>query len=311
MADVLRSKAKNLWFCPGMVILRAKTLEFQVPLGILSTHSSVFEDLFTLPQPPPGESEVVDGIPVVELHDNPEQLQTFLNAIFDPSFFLPPPAVVQLDSIIAVLRLSHKYDVPYLHRRALKHLDAAYPSELSAYDRRPPVDWKNSVAAIQTATEEGELWLLPCAYYDLCSRPIVEMLSSPKWNALGEEQRQTAIVGHSTLVQLFPTVLGFLHGRMAGRCEDPLPCYRVRADLASSIFEKSGSATRPLEAYTSPDDDDSWDEWHCHGVCTRCIEDAKAQHAEARQDFWDGLTEIFGLPEWGVLKDLRQTQLAS
>ncbi|KAJ7625762.1 hypothetical protein FB45DRAFT_71718 [Roridomyces roridus] len=309
MADV--QQAANLWFSPGMVILRAKTLKFQVPVGILSAQSSVFADLFTVPQPPADDSEVVDGIPVVELHDDPEQLQTFLKAIFDSSFFMPPPAVVQLDSVIAILRLSHKYDVPYLRRRALQHLDAAYPSELSAYDARPPVDCKHSVAIIQTAIEVGALWLLPCAYYDLCGRPMADMLLSPGWNALGEQRQQTALIGHSILVQCLASMLPFLHAEIYGDCQDREECYRLRAEFATRIFARSGSATRPLEAYISAEGEESWAQWDHEGMCAYCIEGAKVDHAEAREQFWTELTTLFGLPDWDVLKGLRQTQLLS
>ncbi|KAJ7112038.1 hypothetical protein C8R43DRAFT_903739, partial [Mycena crocata] len=58
----------------------------------------------------------------VLLHDSAADVEVFLRAIFDSSFFMPPPELIQLDFLLSILRLSHKYNVQYIHRRALKHL---------------------------------------------------------------------------------------------------------------------------------------------------------------------------------------------
>ncbi|KAF8217041.1 hypothetical protein K438DRAFT_1798203 [Mycena galopus ATCC 62051] len=104
--------------------------------------------MFALPQPEPAEMETMDGLPVIRLQDKAQDVEVFLKAIFDsrsafcferthiqlpPSFFMPPPAEFQLGEALAILRLSHKYDVPYLRRRALDHVGPIYPTSLAGY----------------------------------------------------------------------------------------------------------------------------------------------------------------------------------
>jgi hypothetical protein len=76
-------KAESLWFSTDIVILRAGTRVFRVFAAILKAQSSVFADMFTFPQPPSADMETMDGFPVVELHDQPEEVEVFLKAIFD------------------------------------------------------------------------------------------------------------------------------------------------------------------------------------------------------------------------------------
>ncbi|KAL6297854.1 hypothetical protein BKA93DRAFT_745237 [Sparassis latifolia] len=49
------TRIENLWYDDGSVILVAGTSAFRVHCGILSQYSSVFRDLFMVPQPPPNE----------------------------------------------------------------------------------------------------------------------------------------------------------------------------------------------------------------------------------------------------------------
>ncbi|KAJ7464391.1 hypothetical protein FB451DRAFT_1042210 [Mycena latifolia] len=124
-----RQKAEALWFSPEVVVLQAGDRIFRVFAAILKAQSSVFADMFAFPQPPSesAETETMDGFPVVRLYDDPKDVEVFLRAIFDSSFFTPPEDT-PLEAIVGILRLSHKYDVPYLRRRALKHLETIYPT---------------------------------------------------------------------------------------------------------------------------------------------------------------------------------------
>ncbi|KAJ6478048.1 hypothetical protein C8R47DRAFT_1198561 [Mycena vitilis] len=143
-------KVGPLWLSAEAVILRAQDRIFRVFVAILKEKSSVFADMFAFPQPPSSDTETMDGVPVVTLHDDPVELEVFLKAIFgvcasptlsqSPSvltflwsfrFFMPPPAENKLADTIGILRLAHKYGVPYLRRRALQHLVAVYHTRLS------------------------------------------------------------------------------------------------------------------------------------------------------------------------------------
>jgi hypothetical protein len=66
---------KRLWFSPEIVILRAQKCIFRVFvvswLGSLRQHVA-------LPQPPESEEgETIRGVPVVNMHDDPAELELF------------------------------------------------------------------------------------------------------------------------------------------------------------------------------------------------------------------------------------------
>ncbi|KAJ6461515.1 hypothetical protein C8R47DRAFT_1225882 [Mycena vitilis] len=89
-----------------------------------SARSTVSYDMVAFPQPADGETELVDGSPVVRLYDPDPDVEVFWRAIFDSSlsYFMPSPEPVELSVVLGIFRLSHRYDVQYLFRRALHHL---------------------------------------------------------------------------------------------------------------------------------------------------------------------------------------------
>jgi len=74
-------QCEELWFDDGSVIIRSPSLMFRVYKGILSAHSQVFRDMFSEPQPPDGED--MDGIPVVDISDDSDDVKHFLRALND------------------------------------------------------------------------------------------------------------------------------------------------------------------------------------------------------------------------------------
>ncbi|KAJ7751690.1 hypothetical protein B0H16DRAFT_1691275 [Mycena metata] len=307
-------KAEELWFSPDVVILRADTRIFRVFAAILKAQSSVFADMFTFPQPPSAEMESIDGFPVVELHDKPEDVEVFLKAIFDSSFFMPPPAEIEYDHALGILRLAHKYDVPYLRRRALDHLGPIFPTHLTRYDDRKSSDWPLTAvnidrrfAAIRTATEVGALWLLPVAYYDLCRQDMQRLISNESWKDFGEDLQRACLIGHSAQRQHLLKILGFLYvvKQSGGSCRDWTVCNTVRLTAVSTPVLSAHSAY-PVDIWGGQ----NWLTLKEAELCNSCLAESKALHAAARQEFWDQLPQMFGLPGWAELEEMKRVGLS-
>ena len=71
-AEEIRQRDHEFWYDDGTVILIARNVEFRIYKGLLSDHSSVFRDMFSLPQPsipqggkPEGSSKYPIYIPCV------------------------------------------------------------------------------------------------------------------------------------------------------------------------------------------------------------------------------------------------------
>lgn len=79
-----RERHETLWFEDGNVILATPKIRFRVYRAFLSRHSTVFRDMFSMPQSATASDQgTMDGVPIVELHDDPEELGHFLSALHD------------------------------------------------------------------------------------------------------------------------------------------------------------------------------------------------------------------------------------
>ncbi|KAJ6563912.1 hypothetical protein B0H19DRAFT_942406 [Mycena capillaripes] len=80
--DSLR-QVDGLWFSNDTLVLRAENSIFRVSKSMLAARSSVFETMFEFPQSTSDGDQVMDGSPVVHLHDSAIEVEAFLRAIFD------------------------------------------------------------------------------------------------------------------------------------------------------------------------------------------------------------------------------------
>jgi hypothetical protein len=91
----------DLWFKDGSVVLRAENVLFKVHISQLSRHSTLFRDMFSLPQPKGNALALtsqgnvdsdslteVDGCPIVHLHDSAEDVGNLLTALYDGPWVL-------------------------------------------------------------------------------------------------------------------------------------------------------------------------------------------------------------------------------
>lgn len=72
---------KDFWFEDGNVVFVArKSMAFRVHKSILSRKSTVFRDMFAMPQP--ADVEKIDAFAVVHVDDSPDLLQNFFEALY-------------------------------------------------------------------------------------------------------------------------------------------------------------------------------------------------------------------------------------
>ncbi|KAJ7093486.1 hypothetical protein C8R44DRAFT_645896 [Mycena epipterygia] len=187
VASTSLRRVDDLWFSNDTLVIRAEDTVFRVSKSVLCARSSVFQDMVAFPKPDGAAgAEFLEGGPVVRLHDCAADVEVFLRAIFDSSYFMPPPEPVDIHVVLGILRLAHKYDIQYLYRRALHHLGTEYPTSLANLDK--DLDVLNGsvtglyidktvplgLTVIQAVAQVGALWLLPSAYYSHPVHTIIE-----------------------------------------------------------------------------------------------------------------------------------------
>ncbi|KAJ7115676.1 hypothetical protein C8R44DRAFT_855022 [Mycena epipterygia] len=284
------AQVAKLWFPRDTIVIQAEDKLFQVSSGVLAARSTVFRDMIAFPQPTSDDTELVDGSPVVHLHDSAEDVTAFLSAIFD-------------SSLLGILRLANKYDVQYLYRRALTHLAAAGWYTRTSHEPHGDHTITPSNATIEDAlsitcavAEVGALWLLPWAYYTTTTFAADHIIpvATGKWEQYGlkclachAHMVRGTVAVNEFLASAPPcatqqrTAPGFLRLREAG--EGPRPDLRLHRRPRAGAFEK--------------------------GMCAACCVVATERHAEALSTFWEGLPRVFGLPPWAELHAMQKAAM--
>ncbi|EIW56917.1 uncharacterized protein TRAVEDRAFT_128370 [Trametes versicolor FP-101664 SS1] len=175
-----RTRDEEFWYDDGTIILVAGNVEFRVYKGILAENSSVFRDMFSLPQPPilaessdapsPG-----DGCPIVHLSDSPEDLRHILR-VYTPRTHPSPfeaPKDPSFAAIAAAARLGHKYQMTRLLEQALTYLKTYYTNDYEAWQKEerwnpPGFRDEEAIGVVNLARFLGETSLLPAALLACC-----------------------------------------------------------------------------------------------------------------------------------------------
>ena len=91
--------------------LRPGFQDFRVHKAILSVASTIFHDMFSLPQPQPAAGKI--ALPVVPVTDPPEIFEIFLRLIYP----IEPPAITSLQLVEDLFRLAEKYMTDGVHAK--------------------------------------------------------------------------------------------------------------------------------------------------------------------------------------------------
>ncbi|KAI0737377.1 hypothetical protein C8Q80DRAFT_1295239 [Daedaleopsis nitida] len=124
----------EIWLEDGNVILIANDVAFKVYQGILSRHSEVFRDLFTLPSP--SEGDMLYGVPAVRVHDSPEDIRPLLLVLCcGKNYYARNDIAIPIDFSVlsALVRMGHKYAIPDVLDHGLARLQQQYPSHYLSY----------------------------------------------------------------------------------------------------------------------------------------------------------------------------------
>ncbi|KAJ7657259.1 hypothetical protein DFH06DRAFT_1197809 [Mycena polygramma] len=314
-ADQFR-RVEELWFRDGTLVLVAGSSLFRVYRGQLAKRSSVFNGMLEMPQP--ASAETIDGCPVVRLWDDERDLGYFLNAIFDYEFFAPFPAKTTFDIIAGVIRLSTKYEVASLRKRALQHLASAFPFRPVQFPGRsswkiPNHEW---IRVVLFAREMSIDWILPVAFYRVVEKSTPAQLLNgididdvhfelaPADKLVSVEQ-SLAICG-SASSQLTHFLLdrklnsacpGLIATKYASDCLTP------RLDARMMVEARRTERVLPMTLWMQ-------DDWANLLVCSTCKSAMKVAHEAALDAYWTGLPARFGLPEWEVLEIAKEADLA-
>ncbi|KAI0365521.1 hypothetical protein BV20DRAFT_909727, partial [Pilatotrama ljubarskyi] len=177
------------WIADGNIVLVAEERAFRVHKSTLARHSEVSKDLFEVPQPPSSAvtaSENLDGCPVVHLPDAAYDIEQLLLAIYDPIRVLGSAGTGTCRALLALLRMSHKYQIDSLFQEAIRRVEGHYvsrPPQAPANDSRLGLaqlciapSHEDGLDAFGTFRLVGRDELLPAALYDIAQLPSSDLV---------------------------------------------------------------------------------------------------------------------------------------
>ena len=119
--------------------------DFRVHKAILSIASTLFHDMFSIPQPPqPTTGDI--SLPIVDIVESVETFETFLRLIYP----IEPPAINSLQLVDDLFRLAEKYMAGSVHAK-LKH------TLVSPFFLKDDPIWVYAIACRANLDEEARL----------------------------------------------------------------------------------------------------------------------------------------------------------
>ncbi|KAF7968201.1 hypothetical protein HWV62_31623 [Athelia sp. TMB] len=301
----------DVWYEDGNVVLQAEGTLFKVHKSILAESSSVFKDMFGIPQPPSTGADLIEGCPVVHLSDKADEVKYILQALCQREYasYKKKPS---LAVISAFLTLGRKYDIPKLQNDGRERLYAEFPLTLKEYDAVSEVGWvaielpESWFEVVVLARKTGLLSVLPHLLHTICegysaseivagekkvdgtiiSLPVQDQLACfTGLAAISKAQARTTYSWAFDDEELFDNCAGLF-----GSCDAARKAYVIKK---FTPVAKVAGLERVL-GYT--------------GMCDTCKTQANKLQNVGRCLFWEQLPTLFGLPSWEDLAKEREEQ---
>ncbi|KAI0315097.1 hypothetical protein OF83DRAFT_380509 [Amylostereum chailletii] len=294
-ATVTVVHSDDVWMEDGNIVLRApykgdsSVILFKAHKFVLATHGAVFRDLFGGPQTAfDVASDRYDGLPVMDMQDDYEDLGDFLKALYYPNFLQRhrQPLKYGLNKAdfpkkyAGILRLSRKYDAQDIRDLAVDALHEDWPAELRLWDAREavcdflgidlivdgeetrnenaPLHYPDPAQTIRLATDHDIPSVLPIAFYDLARvyefKPF--QAKNPRTadlSCLTTEDFQRFVRGRAALRSYVHT---FRHRPfiLCPRGDGTSPCLKELRKFWSECCEEMNTSSDPLECLKRAED---------------------------------------------------------
>ncbi|KAJ7185866.1 hypothetical protein C8R46DRAFT_387761 [Mycena filopes] len=292
----IRSK---IWKPFGDIILQAESTQFRVSRDILAEQSSVFRDMFGVPQPP--NEPTIEGCPIVHVSDTAQDWELLLEVLykpFDSAVSRPFPVVA------AMLRLGKKYEMEAPKEDALRRIHTECPTTLEKIDS---IQGSETLWSVITREHGLAMSLLNLAYECgvYSAIPTLALRCFPyKLEKLATvvslDRFAILAIAHERITVFQTESLSWLHGQEViphKSCKSSTVCRRKQKAVC---YTNAGQENYGYPGYTLS-------EWK-HGpwvdkFCDVCDTAAREAYETYRQKGWELLPTFFGLGKWEDLKD--------
>ncbi|KAJ7436731.1 hypothetical protein FB451DRAFT_187047 [Mycena latifolia] len=304
----VRSK---IWMPYGDIILQAESTQFRVNRDILAHQSSVFRDMFSVPQPQ--NEPTFEGCPIVHVSDAAKDWEMFLHVLYNP---FPSISKVKqpFPALASMLRLGRKYEIQAAKDDVVARIHSEFPADFAAWkelghDGLTHIDDGNGIyiQLLNLVYECGIYTSIPVLGLCCLNMHRLEVL----FTGLECEDGSLVTIASDgiklTMALALERILLFQRESMAWLNDDVVVPHtscssQTQCEEQKILLNHTVTWREPTEldfTYTL----DPWEEEWSGKLCDACEEAAKASYETSRQKGWDLLPSFFGLPEWKHLKD--------
>ncbi|KZV60188.1 hypothetical protein PENSPDRAFT_694485 [Peniophora sp. CONT] len=321
-------KDDDLWYSDGNIVVGSGTSLFRVHKGVLSKHSTVFDDMFG---GPPHRGEELEGCPFVRLYgDNPVEVRCLLKEMY--GLREREDRKISIDTLCAFVRLGEKYDIANMRRQGASILEKIYGPNLHIYKMRqndfnsdrgpyengsfPVTPWKKQYcfSVYPLARDHGMKSIAARALYECCRFPLASITPAlvPRltpdilWAcALGREELMKR--GAEQLLKLSQEGVQKLEDTDDNLphciCENNMSCkrsLRVTYDLVGSGLAAARVDVLDGGGFHSGRGGDPFLKRAERGLCTHCRFSLHGIMGEEVASAWEALPDILATAMEGI-----------
>ncbi|EPT05798.1 hypothetical protein FOMPIDRAFT_1039557 [Fomitopsis schrenkii] len=298
------------WYDDGNVILISNdNVGFRLYRGLLADRSTVFRDMFSLPQPP--EAQSISGCPVVNLSDSSVVLKELLAELFHGKRYAIE-GDIELDCLAYRIRVAHKYGFSEILKDSLEELKRLYPSTLADWEKIPHHDSARAITAVKLARLTNTLSILPSAVYSCCQIDEAVLLKGA-----AHPDGTVDVLSRNDLVMCMKARTQFTRLRIVYAMEVFRP-YVLKCPACPNLICKGELNTMLVDVlaeHTRVEDKDAgllgrWGDvvdayvQKTKGprkICEQCLTRVRKTISDLRKDEWEKLPVRMGLGHWARL----------
>ncbi|KAI0737397.1 hypothetical protein C8Q80DRAFT_1115176 [Daedaleopsis nitida] len=313
--DTQPVKDAELWLPDGNIVVISRNVAFRIHKSILSRHSEIFCDLFSLPQHE--VDETMDDCPTVHLDaDDPDDLRPLFQVIccgknyYHQNDDMTP---VPFSILASLIRMGHKYNIPTVLNDALSRLKKYYTADFNSWrdckarKRYVSTTSLDAMTVIKLAHLTDTPSLLPIAYF-VCCDLIAETYSDDSDKAaqliladLAPEDPCRILTGSTHLVRhaamrisAFLTAIPSADCKSPQRCDTKMHLLLIKRLEDGTAYQKLAhrSAIEPMAAWLVEDP--------ALPLCGACVENGREFDIQQCRCTWEELPRFFGVevPDW-------------
>ncbi|CAL1717210.1 unnamed protein product [Somion occarium] len=261
MANEL-TRYNEFWFDDGSIIVLAADVAFRLHKGILSRHSTVFRDMFSVAQPVDSGATLdcsLDGVPLVHVSDTREDFESIVSILYDGGvnlreFYSNGLWPLPFSVVSAFLRLGSNYQIDHLRAEAIHRLRICFPTRLSQYKAEAfsnltsqeaqkhsiPImmSFSDAIEVIQLAQSFDLADILPSAFYTCAQLPTSQLFDAVSAGRLSLRDLQRIIEAFPRLTRVNKFKLSRLIRRATSpTCHHRNLCRSLMHEIIEGLFD--------------------------------------------------------------------------